>query len=1512
MALSARSSSCLNAVVKLKDEEVNELLDRSGSIRAANPAISEDEALTMAVRQLIAELRGNAPAVGDAIGSMAASLTNEPTTAQQRVVERKFTRTARDDFSSRVEAARASGDINQNQADDLNELAASSDEKSIDRAKDELLRYREEAAERKQSTNVAAAKWDDPEYNWAAGDPKFSAITPAAQQKWTNAVKAGKDNGSLYEQLIAESKGAEGMGDTSVNSEIRTGTSTVKKLTNPDNTAAKQHTVDITLPEMSRAKSAADWIAKNATEEWQRELATKLSAYLDNDIPIEYLKAGQKYTLPSVVANAFNSTGSFGLSYVSATGDGRLYFRDAPNAPVPTFDLLHELLHAATQRGLRLSSRASRSTRAELESLTFAVQRALKEAASKATNQKAKDNLEFFATVIDSADELLAYGFTSPYMRDVMQRMTPQGRFITEAELANDDRVRKQADNDFEAAPLTAWQRFVDAVLSLFGLDKKYATQYQSMLESQDEARKQFLAENLTPSIYVRLDSLLQDALSVQKNSTKEDYAKAPPMRSAQPTTKETIAGLNLPDFEPGSAFATRLKDWSGGWKNKPAMLGWLTLRQLADRFKDIPGVTEFANLSQRMTTKAKALMGEAHRIDQEWATLKSDEQVEMQKLMLESTMEQMWPDRALSAEANSRFDNEDPATRAKHASLVKRYNALSDQAKRVFVNSQAKMRKDWDERGRLLQKRIVDQYRAELPQFAGDRLDTLATMPKRAREAFLRGLPRNEAKAMNSLWGDIYAHSEVLSQMQGPYFPLVRFGQYAVVAKSQDYVSAADTLASNQKALQELNAAEEPDVEAIAAAREKVKLSQKALENLKDNERHYVVEFYESPSEAKARAAQLKQFYASKQLPMTVYDQRREDHFQSMDSVAPAFMQKLENALSANLPDKDASAIRAAVRDLYIMSMPERSALKSQLRRLNVRGVKAAEMRRSFAAAAMRNSWHLSRLEYGQQMQEQLLALRTGETDEQKVVGSELAKRLVTAFQQDEANLLAERLSNLSYLSYLGMSPSFFILNAAQPWVVSAPIMAAKYGIKRTTQELGSAFSETVAAMKASAQDQKTWRFELNLERFANEDERAMLSNLFDKGIIDVTIEHDLGSLASGQETTRFGKVMQLATLPAHQTEVVNRVMTALAAYRMAKADGESASDATNYAEKVVADTHLDYTPENAPRLMRSQSLGGLGRLVFQFKKYMQGMVFLMGKLAVDTARGDREAGKALMYLMGAQLGVAGASGLPLAAPVGLLLGAAAKMWPDDDEPEIAELAYQGMKDAIGEPLARALVKGMPAALGADVSGRIGFGNILNPVAYAQSGKEGKDWVAAQLLALAGPAASMAANWAEAISVAKDDPVKALQLAAPKAIADPIRAMDRAERGVTSRKGQELISPDEFGALGLLMRAAGFESTDVTDMYQKRAAFNEAKAGRDDARSRLISQWVAGKRAGNEVGDVADEIRQFNMRHSDDRITLAALGAALQQARRAQREMHQGVQVRKSERGLAAEYGME
>lgn len=1289
---------------------------------------------------------------------------------------------------------------------------------------------------------------------------------------------------------------------------------------NPDvGTAAIPAEVRATLTD---GRTAARWLMANAKEEWHRQIAARLLRFITEDIPIHFVGVGD--TVPTMVARSL-SRNVMALAYWEKNKYS-LYFHTGKAIDETT--LLHELIHAATMRALRRAT-GDRALTDRIDLMRVRLRETLRQvAASSRASDETKNAAGFFEEVLDSADELLAYAFSSSTLRRWLQHAREDGTIISDAEAEMEAQVAeglaRRLVGDEPTAP-TLWQRFVDYVRELLGIGKVYQPRFEQMLQDYDNRFAVALKESRLPTFYEVLDQALESAMQLNQQKAPAadgDVAVAPSRGDVR-----LEGNTDLPAPQAQSKVPTTLREMAGGWRNFPGALGWLTNRQLAERFSSLPAMQKLSEFIGQMSSMAKNRMQEAHLIDLEWSRLDKATAVEMQRLMLESTLEKMHIDLPLTDPKNKHINASDPAVAERYRALAKRWEQLPSAAKEVYRKTEAKFRKDWNERGELLKDRIIDQYRTELAPTFKDKVDEIAKLPKAKRADFIESnkLSRNAIKSLRSLWGDLDAHAADLSRVQGPYFPLVRFGNHVVVAKSPRFLRAQTEYQDAVKILDALNDDDKATAEDIESAREDVAKKREAVAKLKDNPRDYVVEFYETNTEAKDRETQLKKFYADRGAEdMEVYSDLRTQHFARLDSVSPAFMNKLEETLRAGLPDKDASTIRAAVRDLYIQSMPERSALKAQLSRMNVRGAKVEEVRRAFAASAMRNAWHLSRLKYNLQMHESLTTLREGASKDSKLLGAEMGKRFVHAMTYDEPNMFAVQLAGLGYFSYLGLSPSFLLLNMSQPWVVSVPIMAARFGMGAPTRAMATSTKEVAQAMRASIKDQNTWRFELDLDKFTDPNERQMLANLFDKGIIDITIEHDLGSVAAGSLSTAFGKAMQIAALPAHHAEVFNRVSTALAAYRLDKGDSAGRSitgtdaerKATAYAEKIVAETHLDYTPENAPRLMRSESLGGFGRLVFQFKKYSQGMIYLIAKNLLDATRGDKEALKASAYLMGMTAGVAGTAGLPIAAPVGVIFAAIAKMYDDDDEPEIGLMLYNGLKAAIGEAPARAIVKGLPAAVGVDLSERIGMGQILDPFGLTRDSRKEpftRDWVAEKLLSIAGPAPSMAANWLEAMSMAADgDVTRAASSALPKFIADPIRAMSQASDGITARNGDTLVSKDELGLPEIVLQAVGFKTTDVTDMYQNRAAMAEVRQNRDDTRTRLIREFVRARLEGSDVSGAREAILDFNSRHPTVRVNAGQLEQAVARQRQQDRQMRNGVHVSKRDAELAGELGLE
>lgn len=987
--------------------------------------------------------------------------------------------------------------------------------------------------------------------------------------------------------------------------------------------------------------------------------------------------------------------------------------------------------------------------------------------------------------------------------------------------------------------------------------------------------------------------------------------------------------GLSLPPPVPGNRVLNWVKDRLGSVREG---LGWLTMRQIGEQFSDVKGVALFTEATSRMGVAANRLMGEAHRILTQWRQdLDAQQSKEFQRLLLEATLNEMHLDVDLGHAKNRHLRLNDPRVVKTFGELRAAFLALSEATDgRSVALYKSVLEKFESDRNRFLEVSRRAILRAYEPDFAGkytpEQLGEIANVTAETRRQEIlqsSGLSTAQKRALRALWGDLDEQYYEPKQLKGPYFPVMRFGDHVIVFKSSTYLEYDKQLAEKTAALQELYADEHASPQAIAAARQEVADAKRALELLKADAKHYVVEFWESQAEARARLKQLQAIPAFKD----AYLVRRPEYARQLDSASPQFMRRLEESLKAAMPTKDAQAVRATVRDLFIRSLPERSALKAQLQRLNVPGAKVDEVQRAFAAAAVRNAWSISRLEHGDELREALAELRAGRDDRAVVVGNELTKRFMNDMEFREANRFLVGLSNLSYMTYLGFSPSFYLTNMSQPWTVSVPLMAARHGLRSAGAEMLKATGEVMQALKNDwVKGGKTTEFDLDLGFLKDEGERRIVQELLDKGIIDITIEHDLGTAAvggsPGQGTGRFARAMNF--MP-RQTEIVNRVATALAAYRLERKAAAATPalswepKARTYAERMVVDSHLDYTPENAPRLMRAESLGGLGRLVWQFKKYQQGMIYLHVKLAKDFwQHGDKEAGRQLVYLLGASVATAGVAGGPIFAGLGgLALAGIAKMWPDDDEPDIRQIFYQGLKDAVGETTARAIMKGLPAAAGLDLSQRLGMGSMSNPFEFARTNpnQSGQEWMAANLLALAGPWASIAANLVDAVDAATGGQyVEAAKRAMPKVVSDLLKAYERADQGITSRRGEVLLSKEEIGDWGWLSKALGFESTSVADMYELRSAVKEKSRAVSDARSEITRAYALARRRGDGMADVQERVQEFNARNPEFAIKPRDLVQAyrrLLEAERADRLARSGSAKKKADQAAMDQVGL-
>lgn len=1006
-------------------------------------------------------------------------------------------------------------------------------------------------------------------------------------------------------------------------------------------------------------------------------------------------------------------------------------------------------------------------------------------------------------------------------------------------------------------------------------------------------------------------------------------------------------------------------------WRTVPSTLGFLSTEQLADRFSDIPMVKAFSDVMRAMGGLANKIMVESDRINGEWRALakRHGEATDnrFSQMLLDATTINAWPDEDLGVGKNKHLDPKDGDLAVAHLKLQQTWRTMPVAYRNLFSKIAADKAEHRDQKVALLRTGIVESYYPRIGDVSAlpkDVIDQAAGIKKIERDAFLTQHSSSAlAKdTLTKLWRDIDAHAADFKFLPGPYFPKMRFGDHIVSYKSNGYRAGEEALARAKAELQAMLAADtyapiaqvEQEIKSIngrmkrstvqetraalktelaaaraeleilmrpvEAARKLVSERQAQLTEMKANGQHYGVEFYETRAQAQVNEQRLRAHFDGK--GYTVQRDLKNQFLRSMDGVTPEFMRRIEEKMATALPGADAQKVRDSMRELYLRLQPDNSALKSQLKRLNVTGVRPEEAHRAYATSSMRDAHSISRLRYGHELHEHLNELRFTRTDEDaKLVGNELALRVAQNMQANDHGVL-QAVTNLTYLSYLGLSPSFMVMQITQPWIVSGPVMAARHGIRETGKLLSQASVDAAKLLKGSYDQDKRWKFLLDptvgvADGTLTPDEAKMLTEMLDNGRIDITITRDLGASSAGRDDTKLGIAAQVASYPAQQLEVVNRIATALAGYRAEKAKSGDHMQSMQYADTLVADTHLNYAAENRARLMHPDSWGGWGRVMFQFRTYQQGMLYLIYKNLVDGfgTKKDPEARKAVAYLAGMQLATAGLAGMPvpgvLAATIGLLYKG---FEDDDDEVDLKEALFQGIKSVVGETGAIAATKGIPAALGVDISGRVGMGSIASVAPYADDRKEGRDWVTAYFAAsVGGPTLGMAMNWAEAVKAAgQGDFIKAAAMASPKVLADPIRAAGYATKGMTDSRQNQILAAEEMSAADVLIKATGFQPTTLARVGDQRRAFFEARQNRDDARQSILGKFVRARTQGGDVSEVWAEVYGYNSRHPEDRITPAALEKAVAQRRMNERNLRNGVPVSRRDRALAAGLGVE
>lgn len=673
--------------------------------------------------------------------------------------------------------------------------------------------------------------------------------------------------------------------------------------------------------------------------------------------------------------------------------------------------------------------------------------------------------------------------------------------------------------------------------------------------------------------------------------------------------------------------------------------------------------------------------------------------------------------------------------------------------------------------------------------------------------------------------------------QANTPYAPLKRFGNHVVVGRSQAYLDAEETL-------NDPNATEDERAEARSQLREYEK-----------DESHYFVQFAETRAEAMSIVRQQEQDFALVQ--NFKKDDVRGQLYGGRD--IQGLFYRLRNLVSESMESNNLSAgekaINRLVNDLHLSMLSEQSARQSERRRKKVAGADD-DMMRAFATQGRATAHFISTLQNTSGIYESLQAMkreadqRTPGREERRQYYNEFIKRHAMGLEYEPHPIIDGAMGATSVWMLL-TNPAYYLQNATQPFMMTLPTLAGKHGYGRSQAAMFKAYRELMGVIRKEGLSESSYAK-------LPADVRNAVERLVNAGRIDISLDQDLGRWRSSEERNAASFAIEKLRGIAQDVESINRVVSAVAAYRLERQSGSSEEKSIAYADKVIYDTHGDYSGANAPRVTRS----GVGRMVTQFRKFQLIQLSLMTKLTHQAFKGasaeERMVGrKALAYTLTHLFAMTGLVGLPGFSAIAWALGAA---FGDDDEPNNPEAK---LRKAIGnDALADLLLKGVPKLGGVDLSGKIGAGTMLSLMPYTDVDVS-RDGYARAVVGMLGPfAGGLVPKAVDGVGLmASGDYYKGLAAIAPTGVANAVKGYDYMNRGLTRRNGDVILSPEDVSFLDASMAALGLPTAKITDAQLINRTQSEYEQFFKDRSTDIRKDYVEAYKKGD--GEGMTEARQ-------------------------------------------------
>ncbi len=853
------------------------------------------------------------------------------------------------------------------------------------------------------------------------------------------------------------------------------------------------------------------------------------------------------------------------------------------------------------------------------------------------------------------------------------------------------------------------------------------------------------------------------------------------------------------------------------------------SLLQIAQKNRHIEGLQRYVLAVQKFWADKTAITSKANDTLHLWNKLGKDQEGRLAKFLFDLTMKSM--------ELNRRMNVEEKVKLAKA-------HGLGPDALEVYRQIDENMR------------------------------DVLVRMKQAAVEDVLNVFPDPTSQEALSLISRIQKDFAKLENQD--YFPLTRFGQYAVIIRAKQKVTWGG---------QHFNPG---DVMAF--------------------------ETYENEREQGLRASALKAQFPSN--AVGIAETYLEDAGFSFQGFPPSLLENFKDQLGLTADQIE------KFRSLVVNLSPGQSFRKHMLRRRGVAGF-SVDAKRAYSSYMMHAGNHLSRIINYRELTNAMTDVSQDVRAINDDFGNSVTRGKLHEYMLQHYDYLMNpgnewaQLRAATFLWYLGFNIKSAMVNLTQLPLFTYNYLASRHGDIGTSKTMIGAMRDVVNSVLRPG--------------VLKPDELALMTRARDAGFIDESFASDLAATAEGATMSRFtaGTVAQRATrrisylgsLPFHAIETFQRRVTFLSAIRLAKRDGLDMEAQFAAGREAVQSTMFEYARWNKPLMMR-----GKKSVVFVFMNFLQHALYFA---AHDQARAR--------FLL-TMLVAAGVQGLPGAEDILDLIDWSAtwlKRILGMNNPRVdtrlelrklvkeigldPDLAMYGLSrssfglsflgDALGIPVPEVNMQSS-LSMGRVVPGVEQFTNAL------LRGRSATDAIGQSAQNAAGATVGIGMALLQSITSNSADEWKRWENALPISLKNISKAARWASRGKeTNSLGDQLVEfdPEDTQQMAEIVAAGlGFAPTRLAKEREIDLAQKDMAQYYMTRRTTLMGQYFYARKANDReaLADVRDRVKQFNSTapKPELRISNSDLARSFKQRLRSQRLREKGVSDQRRLRGLYQE----